>query len=245
MEGKLSRCAQLLQTNRPEPSSPADPNSESLGCPALFLLMVQIKWQNAQPPPGPPQDPDSSPTTPGAAASRGHSRPFAARCHPCWLHYCCPCRRVSELLCIHQLSVPAHQPALARPLLPALSPEGRRGLLPPCVAGLAAAGSVGKGEAACLGRTARSAIRVVSSLIPPLLLRMGARRQPPAPKVAAVMQRRCREVGVLPSDTCRRSLSSSAWCTRVRRSLKIRLLRHMEALVQRMVGSEPNHHQHW
>lgn len=49
-----------------------------------------------------------------------------------------------------------------------------------------------------------------------------------APEVAAVMQRRHREIGVLPSDTCQRRLSPLAWCTRVLRSLKAGLLRQVE-----------------
>lgn len=189
MEGKLSRCAQLLQTNRPEPSSPADPNSESLGCPALFLLMVQIKWQNAQPPPWPSPRPRQQPHNARGCSQQGTFPTLGCAVSPMLAALLLSLQKVSELLCIHQLSVPAHWPALARPLLPALSPEGRRGLWPPCVAGLTAAGSAGKGEAACLGRTALSAIPMVSSLVPPLLLRMGARRQPPAPKVSAVMRR--------------------------------------------------------
>lgn len=109
----MSRCAQCLQSSRPEPAGPANPNLESLGRLTLFHLMVQIKWQDIQPAPGPSQDPNSSPATPRAAASRGHSCPFTAGCHLCVCSHCSPCRRICELLCS---SIPSHCPALARSL---------------------------------------------------------------------------------------------------------------------------------
>lgn len=100
MEEKLSRCAQCLQTSRPEPSSPADPNSESLGHPALFLLTVQIKWQNAQPPPALPKTPAAAQQHPELQPAGDTPVPSLCGVTYAGCSYCCPCRRVSEPLCV-------------------------------------------------------------------------------------------------------------------------------------------------
>lgn len=121
MGGKLCRYAQHLQFSGPELSSPADPSLESLGHPALFLLRVQIKWQNAQPPPGPSKTP---------AAARRHPELQPAGDTP-----------VPSLPCHAAVSPPAipaegslsHStsasisPFPSRPLPPVPSPEVWRG----------------------------------------------------------------------------------------------------------------------
>lgn len=102
----------------------------------------------------------------------------SAACSCCW-----PCRRFSELLCLQQLPVLA----LTRPSPshhPTLPSEGWSGVFPLYAAGLAGAGSVGKGKVMCLGHTAGSAIPAVPLSISPL-------KAPLAPKLTAVIQRRC------------------------------------------------------
>lgn len=138
---------------------------ESFGCFALFFLVVQVKWQNEQPPPHPGPSPQ-----PTAALQHPELQP-AGDTPVTWLHCvthgcsCCwPCRRFTELLCLQQLPVPA----LSRPSPshhPALPPEGWSGVLPPCVVRLAGAGSVGKGKVVCLGHTAGASMPAMLLLI--------------------------------------------------------------------------------